>query len=272
MQIEVSTLAPQALETPCLIVPIWQDEPLEGVAAEIDLNMDGLIGQFIADGFKGSAGEVHMVYNAPKLQAERAILVGLGKREKFSTKNLHKAISRAARAARGIKRDGLATVVPQSRLLKAEETAVAIVEGVLLGLHQFNDFKTDAESQALTTIQNLVLLTDAKNEKATQRGVKYGQITADANLRARHWVNLPSNKKSPQFLAFHAQNIAQANNLECEIWDEDRLREENMNAMYAVGMGSDNPPCMIRLEYSPAKNSEEAPLICLLYTSPSPRD
>ena len=261
MQIEVSTLAPQNLETPCLIVPIWQDEPLEGIAAEIDLNMDGLIGQFIADGFKGSAGEVRMVYHAPKLQAARAILVGLGKREKFCTKHLHKAISRAARTARGIKREGIAVMVPSSRLVKAEDAAVAIVEGVLLGLHQFNDFKTDAESQSAPQVSTLVLVTDAKNEKAVMRGVKYGEIVSEANLRARYWVNLPSNKKSPQFLAFQAQNIAQANGLECEIWDENRLREENMNALYAVGMGSDNPPCMIRLEYSPAKANDEAPLI-----------
>lgn len=261
MQIEVSTLAPQTIETPCLIVPLWQDEPLEGIAAEIDLNMNGLIGQFIEDGFKGSAGEVRMVYHAPKLKAARAILVGLGKREKFSTKNLHKAMSRAARTARGIKRDALTVIVPQSRLVKAEEAASAVVEGIVLGLHQFNDFKTDAESQISTQVNQLTLLTDTKNEKALLRGVKYGQIATDANLRARALVNLPSNKKSPQFLAFHAQNIAQANGLECEIWDENKLREENMNAMYAVGMGSDNPPCMIRLEYAPAKHSDEAPLI-----------
>jgi len=261
MQIEVSTLSPQALDTPCLIIPVWQDEPLEGLAAQIDRDMDGLIGQFIEDGFKGSAGEVRMVYSVPKLKAPRAILVGLGKREKFSTKNLHKAVSRAARAARGIKRDGLAVVVPQNRALKPEEIAAAIVEGVLLGLHLFNDFKTDPETQGLTEIKNLVLAGDAKSEKALQRGAKYGQIAAEANLRARGWVNLPSNKKSPQFLAFHAQNIADAGGLKCEIWDENKLREENMNVMLAVGMGSDNPPRLIRLDYTPAKSSEEAPLI-----------
>ena len=261
MQIEVSTLAPQSIETPCLIVPLWQDEAMEGIAADIDRNMKGLVGQMMQDGFKASAGEVRMVYQAPGVQAERVILVGLGKRDKFSTKNLHKAISRAARAARGIKREGVAVLLPQSRTLKIEEAATAVVEGVLLGLHLFNEFKTDSESQAMTEVSTLVLVTDAKSERAAVRGVKYGQIAADANLRARGWVNLPSNKKSPQFLAFHAQNIAQAGGLECEIWDADKLREENMNAMYAVGMGSDNPPLMIRLEYSPAKGSDEAPII-----------
>ncbi len=261
MQITVSTLTPQEIETPCLIIPVWQDEPLEGVAAQIDANMDGLINQFIEDGFKGSGGEVRTIYRAPELKAERIILLGLGKRDKFQVGTLHKAISRAARTARGIKRSGLAVLLPSQDKLSPQALATSVVEGVTLGLHLFNDFKTDEDSKSAKPLENLTLLTDTKHQKATEEGAAYGEITSAANLRARGWVNLPSNRKSPQFLAAQAQSIADEHGLTCEIWDENKLQEENMGAFYGVGKGSDNPPRLIKLEYAPEGKADEAPFI-----------
>ncbi len=264
MKIEVVASSPQSVETSCLILGLWQSEPLDGVAAAIDAKMDGLISQFIADGFKAAGGEVRMVYRAPEVTAERVILVGLGKREKFNATQLRKSAARAARAARGIKRETLAFMLPQNEALSTPDAASAAVEGVILGLHVFNDFKTDDESKNLTQVSKLVLLTDEKSESAAKEGAHYGQIAAEANVRARHWVNLPSNKKSPQFLALQAEEIARANNLQCEIWDENKLRAENMGALSAVGMGSDNPPRLIKLEYShPEVGADEAPMILI---------
>jgi leucyl aminopeptidase len=262
MQIEVATAAPQELETSCLILGLWQEEPLADLALQIDENMDGLISQFIADGFKAGTGEVRMVYRAPEVAAERVILVGLGKSEKWSAASLRKAAAKAARAARSIKRETLAFILPQNEAVSTPDAASAIVEGVILGLHVFHDFKTDDESKNLTQVSRLILLTDGENENDARDGAHYGQIASEANLRARGWVNLPSNKKSPQFLALQAEAIARENDLSCEIWDENKLREENMNALCGVGMGSENPPRMIKLEYShPEADASEAPLI-----------
>lgn len=261
MQITVSTLTPQEIETPCLIVPLWQDEPLEDIAAQINKNMDGLLDQFIEDGFKRSSGEVRVVYRAPEFKAERIILLGLGKREKFNIGSLHKAISRAARAARGIKRQGLTILLPSHDQLETAAIATGIVEGTVLGLHLFNDFKTDEDSKTPVTMDSLVLLTDDANQQQAEEGAAYGEVTSAANMRARGWVNLPSNRKSPQFLAAQAQSIAEEHGLNCEIWDENKLQEENMGAFYGVGKGSDNPPRLIKLEYAPEGLADEAPLI-----------
>jgi leucyl aminopeptidase len=263
MKLAVSTQSPRDIETSCLIIPLWQDEPLSGLAAEIDESMDGLITQFMEDGFKRSAGEVRMLYHVPILKAARAILVGLGKRDQFSAHQLHKAVSRAARTARGIKRESLAFALPHSKALNAGQSATAAVEGVVLGLHVYNDFKTDDDAKNLTKVASLTLLTSTPgDEAAIRRGADYGLLASQASIRARNWVDLPSNKKSPAFLAFQAGQIAQDNEcLTCVVWDEGKLREENMNAMIGVGQGSDNPPRLIRLEYSPAQPSDEPPLI-----------
>jgi leucyl aminopeptidase len=263
MELVVSTQSPRDLETSCLIIPLWQDEPLSGLAAEINESMDGLLSQFIEDGFKRGAGEVRMVYHVPTLKAARAILVGLGKRDRFSAQQLHKAASRAARTARGIKRESLAFVLPEAGVLNAEQIATAVVEGVILGLHVYHDFKTDEESKNLTQVKSLTLLASTPGDEDTvRRGADYGLLTSQTSIRVRNWVDLPSNKKSPTFLALQAEQIAQENeNLTCEVWDENKLRAENMNAFVGVGQGSENPPRFIRLEYSPAQPNEEPPLV-----------
>lgn len=261
MQIEVKTLAAHTLETPALILPVWQDEPLNGLSAQIDRETGGLISQLTEDGFRGKTGEIRILYQTPGVQAARIVLVGLGKREKWGAANLRKAASLAARAARGIKRKEIAFLLDFDSALNAQETAAATVEGTLLGLYRFDDFKTDAETEATTEIKKLTLLVSEEEKEQTQTGADLGQVVSEANIRARGWVNRPSNLKSPQYLAQQAEEIAAKHALQCEIWDENRLREERMNALLGVGMGSHNPPRLIRLEYTPENSSQEQPLI-----------
>lgn len=262
MQIEVETLAAQTFETPGLILPVWQEESLEGLPSQIDKETEGLITQLIEDGFKGKAGEIRILYQTPGVQAARIILVGLGKREKWSAASLRKAASLAARAARGIKREEISFQLPAHNDFSASELATATVEGVLLGLYLFDEFKTDQETKTLTEIKKLTLLAVEEEKEKVRAGATLGQIASEANLRARAWVNRPSNQKSPQFLAQQAEEIAEKHALHCEIWDEERLRQERMNALLGVGMGSANPPRFIQLEYVPEGGSDEqAPLV-----------
>lgn len=263
MNISVSTQSPQEIESPCLVLGVWQDEPLSGLAAQINESMDNLIQHFIDDGFKRSAGEVRMVYHVPVLKAARAILVGLGKRDRFSPAQLHKAVSRASRVARGIKRSGLAFVLPDATNLSVEELATATVEGAMLGLYVYNEFKTDDDSKNLTEVTDVVVLAPSEAAKtATESGSRYGEIVSQASIRTRRWVELPSNKKNPQYLALQAESIAaRHDSLSCDVWDENRLREESMGALLGVGQGSDNPPRLIQLEYTPETPNDEKPLI-----------
>ncbi len=261
MNFEVQISDALELATPCLVVPVFQGEAFSDVAAQLDEKLGGLLSSIREeDGFKGTVGETKVLYTT-QLAAPRVLLVGLGKREKFSSIKLRNAVARAARAVRSIKRNSFAIVLPQTSL-QAGETAQTVVEGISLGLHIFNDFKTDEETKNLTQIENVTLLAaDADSSEALQSGITMGEITVEANLRARALVNLPSNKKSPQYFALEAQKIAEENGLRCEVWDENKLLEENMGALFAVGMGSDNPARFIILDYVPEGQENQRPLI-----------
>jgi leucyl aminopeptidase len=264
VNIDVLSSAPLKFNTPCLVVPVWQGQKLDGVAARLNKSLNGLVDEVMAqDGFKATVGETRVLYTNTNdaIAAPRVLLVGLGRVEKISLASLRKAASKAARGVRAIKRDSFALVVPLLDDLAERDAATALTEGIILGLHVFHDFKTDEEVKAQTQIGSVTFLTDKDLLDAVQPGVRYGQLAAEANLRGRYLVNLPSNMKWPDFMAQQAQQIADESGLRCEVWDENRILEERMGALLGVGMGSDKPPRFMVLEYAPEGKENEQPII-----------
>lgn len=254
MQIQTKATAPLETETACLILPIFQGEELSGVVAELNGKFNGLVAQIAEEGFKGAVGETRVLYT--QSAATRTVLLGIGKREKFDLNKWRKAVSKGVRAVRSLKKPETALALPDSEF-SAADLAGAATEAAILGLHVYNDFKTDEESKSLKALDGLTILTDDDCSEVIARA----QVIAEANLRARAWVNAPSNTKSPDFLANAARVIAQENELRCEIWDEYEIQAAKMGALYGVGMGSDNPPRFIVLEYAPEGTENDAPIV-----------
>ncbi len=251
MNILASTSSALDFSTPCLLVPIWSDAPLSGFAADLNELLDGLISDIVEnDGFKAKVGDTRTLYTSGK-SAARVVLFGLGKQDKFSDEHLRKALSKAARVARGLKKTQIAVAL-------GDLNAQAATEALVLGLARFSEFKEDKDA---TEIETVTLLTD--DAATAGAAIERGQIIAAATLKCRHLVNLPSNKKSPEFLAQTAREIGESGAVKVTVWDEDKIQEEKMGALYAVGMGSDNPSRFIVMEYAPEGTENEAP-ICLV--------
>lgn len=256
MKILASSAAPLELTTPLLILPVFADESLEGTAADLDQTLSGLLTETIEqDGFKAAVGDTRIIPN-PAGAAKRVLLLGLGKKEKFSADKLRKATVKAIRNTQALKKTEAAFVLPALEDLSIEEAALAVAEGLELGIHVFDDFKSDEKSTPVETIT--ILVTGDAGE--AQRGIDVAAILSAANLKCRALVNMPSNLKKPETLAQAARDIAAEKGLRVEVWDEVRIQEEKMGALYGVGMGSAAPPRFIVLEYAPAGFENEAPI------------
>ena len=57
---------------------------------------------------------------------------------------------------------------------------------------------------------------------------------------------------TPSVLAARARAMAAEQNLECEVLDQDRMKQLGMGSLLGVAMGSAEPPAMIVLRYKPA--------------------
>ncbi|HEX8552131.1 MAG TPA: leucyl aminopeptidase [Abditibacteriaceae bacterium] len=256
MNIQLSTQSALETDVPCLVVPVWQNADISGVAEEINEKMNGLVTEVFGDGFKGAAGETRVLYAGDAVGASRVMLCGWGVEEKLTAAAVRRIAAKAARGVRSIKRASFAFVVPETRL-PAETVARAVVEGIELGLHVCHEYKTAEDSKPFE-VESATLI---GLPESVQGDIAAAQIEANANIKARAWVNRPSNLKSPIYLAERAQLIADERGLQCEVWDENRIQAERMGALWGVGMGSANPPRFIRLDYTPAGTENDAPII-----------
>ena len=80
MKISVTTSDPCALTTDCLIVGIYQDTPVTGVAAAVNRATKGLVKRLLdRNDMDGTAGRCVMLPLDTGVNAQRLLLVGLGK-------------------------------------------------------------------------------------------------------------------------------------------------------------------------------------------------
>ncbi len=100
-----------------------------------------------------------------------------------------------------------------------------------------------------------------KNEKhvdsfavlgASQAAVDRGRILGEAQNFTRDLANDPPNLLTPMKLAERAREMAAEFGLDCEILDQDRMRQLGMGALLGVAQGSAEPPALIVLRYKPA--------------------
>jgi leucyl aminopeptidase len=116
----------------------------------------------------------------------------------------------------------------------------ALVAGLLAGLESQSIYRTSASNHVPETV-NLV--------GVEQTALDRGRIVGDSLNLTKRLINEPASVIYPDSLARRAAEMAEAAGLECEIWDEKRLAEENCRAILAVGAGSDHPPRLVILHH-----------------------
>ncbi|HEY8761192.1 MAG TPA: M17 family metallopeptidase, partial [Candidatus Dormibacteraeota bacterium] len=94
-----------------------------------------------------------------------------------------------------------------------------------------------------------------------EREVVASEQLGDATNRAREWVNLPANQKTPEFLAEEARRMARRYELEIEVLGPEELRAGGYNLLLAVAQGSAVPARLICLR---RRGAEGGPTLALV--------
>ncbi len=130
----------------------------------------------------------------------------------------------------------------------------ALIEGIILGSHRFDEYKSAPKPSLLRDIfftdeeSAGVKLDSSKLQKILDRTL----VIANATNFVRDLVNHTPYDMTPQAMALTAETLSQSNSLECTILDVNGMADEKMEAMLAVGRASVNPPRLIHLSYKPA--------------------
>ncbi len=129
-----------------------------------------------------------------------------------------------------------------------KDSVAGLVEGILLGGYEFNTYKSKPKEIKL---QEIFLALNSLDFTEIETTFNEAIIIANATSFTRDIVNMAPQELHPESFAILAKTLADANNLECEILDEDALKTENMGAMLAVGRASIHQSQLIHLTYKP---------------------
>jgi leucyl aminopeptidase len=179
--------------------------------------------------------------DAPGGGQRRVLIAGLGKREEFDPEPARLAAAAVAARAKDLGAVSLSWASPAG-----EGVAGALVEGTLLGLYEFDRFKSKKNDE-----EDGVESVEIAGEEVDPDEVDRGEVIAMAQNRTRDLQNLPGNVATPTYLAERAGEIAdQYDNLEVELLDRDGIVELGMGAFASVAQGTYVEPRLIVLRYS----------------------
>ena len=263
MQLSLTTQPATAIEADALVTYMFEEEkPFQERLAELDQASGGSLRKLAESGeLTGKSLEMTLLHYLPGWKAQRLLLVGAGKPEKFSHAELRKLAAAALRhlKARSVKRIAF---LPRAKHATAAG-AQAITEGLLYADFEPDKYKTEKKNDK--KIESAVLAGWKEGDRAeAERGIERGRIIAESQNFARELVNEPSNHLTPRVLAERAAEMARAAGLEADILDERRIKELKMGALLSVAQGSEEPPRLIVVTYTPKQARPGAPVIGLV--------
>lgn len=182
---------------------------------------------------------------SPEGEGPQVLLVGVGKAEGSNTLQARRLAGVASRylTGRGFRR--LAIVIPDEAAV--EPAVEAMVEGAIGGAYNLGLKKTGKRN--VRQLDEVILVVSEDKQQLVERAAHVGAVVGDAKTLARNLVNLPPNEISPTSLAQSAQQLAAEHGLQCEVLDEDRMRELGMGSLLGVSSGSREPARLIVLRY-----------------------
>lgn len=252
------------IHTSVVIVNLFEGVEHPGGATQaVDRALDGAISRLIAAGeIKGKLNEVTMIHTLGRLESERVVVVGLGKRDEFTLERVRGAMAEACKSLRKVSAERAATIAHGAGVggIAPEKAAQAITEGGILGLYTFDKHKTkEPEHRELREL--IIVEGDEGKLPALEQGVYRGRVLAEATNLARDLVNEPANHMTPSDMAEAARVVAEAWGLEFEVLERDDMEHLGMGALLGVAQGSREPPKLIVLGYHGGSASNHLGLI-----------
>ncbi|MCW2786326.1 MAG: Leucyl aminopeptidase [Marmoricola sp.] len=211
----------------------------ESVAAAYGRSFAPLLG---SAGFSGSPGEVTKVQTHGTLNASQLLVVGLGDRDGLTTEKVRRAAGAAARSIGNVASVALALPAVDPEHIRA------VLDGFASGLYRFDTFKS---APRRSQVADVVVISDAARRADAIAALNAAIIVADLTSRARDWVNTPPNALVPMQLAEEIRRLTEPTAVEFELVTAAQLKKLGCGGILAVGAGSANPPCLVKLTWRP---------------------
>ena len=257
VQVKVEKAKIDQKQTPLLVIGIFEGEQDFPHSKELDSAIFSSIRETLENKeFRGTFGSSIVVYTLGKGPMKKIMLLGLGKREKFTDESARICAGKATRKARELEIKEF-SILQFSNL--DEGLIEAMTEGIALASYSFDKYK-EAKEPATKKIEEVTILINSDSLRF-QSVVEKANLIVEAVNFARDISNLPPNDCPPAHLASIAVSLAQDYGIKVRVMDRYELENMGMGGIVAVGKGSNNPPKLIVLEYTGASDPQQKPYL-----------
>lgn len=195
-----------------------------------------------------TAGEARGAFKSLALahaEGKRWLLVGLGKRERFTPERARVAAAAVRGRARELSTVALCWQTPED----SPEIAAALVEGTMLADYRFDRHKSASAEEPGAPPKTLQRLIVAASGELSETVADAALVTSAVNA-ARDLQNRPGNDLTPSALAAYAEALAgEIDGLSAETEGREGIIARGMGAFAAVAQGSYEEPALITLRY-----------------------
>ena len=226
----------------------------ESIAAAFDGRLSATLALL---GASGAAGEVTKLATLGTIAAPLVVAVGLGDEPSGSApgiETLRRGTGAAVRALAGSATVALALPLPDDA--DAPGVLRAILEGALLGSYKFAGYKTKPPKTRRDPVSALQVYVPDASDAAAGAELARAEVVGRVVRLARDWVNQAPNELRPPQFADAIVAAAEGTGLQLEVLDFDQLKAGGYGGIVAVGQGSEAPPRLVKLSYTPEGVSE----------------
>ena len=183
MQVRITSDAPASYATGALVIPVFADKRLDGIAAEIDKALGGALADVLESGeIAGKPNELAVVH-AKSAPYRRVALVGLGDRAKFTPQALAKFAGTAVRTLGKRNYAALAFVLPDEAKAGTLLAASALAEGAISATLDGTTYRTEPDKPVVA--HEVAIFAGAFDRAALDAGVARGTVIGEAVNFAR---------------------------------------------------------------------------------------
>jgi leucyl aminopeptidase len=241
--------SPETVETPCLVVGVYENGLLTSAAARVDGAAEGAIKRQVESGdISGKAGSVAVLFAPAGVAARRVLVVGLGVQKSFDAARFQKVNLEAARALGKLPLESAVSFLTEVDV-PGRDVAWRVRTAALAADHAAYRYTATFKPREKSAQPELGSIAFVAGDEA-QAGLTQAVAIAEGVRFARELANLPPNICNPAYIAAQAQAFAEAHDgVSCRVLDHEEMEKLGFGSLLAVGRGSANKPRLIALEY-----------------------
>ncbi len=184
------------------------------------------------DHFEGKLGQTYLLHTYGKIEAEKILIVGFGKKEEFNTAKMIEAAAKSVKKLQQIHAKKTCFDFDVS-----DDYAKSAVIGLYIGGYSFDKYKTEKTEH----VEEIIF------SKFPEEAIKEGIIFGEAMKFCRDIANEPAAYATPSKLASLAKSFE---GIHTEVYGQDEIEKMGMGAYLAVAKGSAEAPKFIHMKYT----------------------